>query len=349
MTHTQGCLLLLFFSGAAAPGGLAQGVASLERYTFAEKYMGTLCRIVVYASSKAAAQGGAQAAFERISALDSCMSDYRPTSELMQLCSQAGGPPRKVSSELFFVLEQADKVSRLSDGAFDVTVGPLSRLWRRVRRSQEPPTPEELTQARARVGYRLVKLDKGNQTVQLLKPHMQLDLGGIAKGYAADEALAVLQRHGLTRALVAMGGDIAVSDAPPDAPGWNIGIAPLEAGHEKPKRTLVLKNAAVSTSGDAEQYVEIGGKRYSHIVDPRTGLGLVGRQSVTVTARRGVTADSWTKVVSVLGPERGMPLIEALDGAACYVVKQTETGQRTWQSSRFAEKSTATETNGHKD
>src|SRR5262249_25157796 len=156
------------------------------------------------------------------------------------------------------------------------------------------------------------------QTVQLLKPGMRLDLGGIAKGYAADAAQEVLKKHGLTRALVAAGGDIVVSDPPPDTKGWKIGIAPLEDPDAEPKRYLLLSKGAESTSGDAEQFVEIGGKRYSHIVDPRTGLGLIGRMSVTVTARRGLDSDPLTKIAAVLGPEKGLPLIEKCPGASAY-------------------------------
>jgi thiamine biosynthesis lipoprotein len=149
---------------------------------------------------------------------------------------------------------------------------------------------------------------------------MQLDLGGIAKGYAADEALAVLKKHGLDRALVAAGGDIAVSGPPPGADGWKIAIARLPG--EKDAGRLILRDAAVSTSGDAEQFVEIDGKRYSHIVDPRTGIGLLGRMSVTVVARKGIESDSLTKVAAVLGPEKGMPIIESTEGASARMVRK---------------------------
>jgi thiamine biosynthesis lipoprotein len=185
------------------------------------------------------------------------------------------------------------------------------------------------------VGYDKVRLDEQKRTVQLLKPGMRLDLGGIAKGYAADEMLAVLAKHGITRALVAAGGDIAVSGPPPDAEGWKVGIAALEKPDGKPSRHLLLKDAAVSTSGDAEQFVEINGKRYSHIVDPRTGIGLVGRMSVTVVARHGIDSDSLTKVVCVLGPERGLKLIEDTPGVSAMVVRKTEHGTETITSKRF--------------
>jgi len=307
----------------------------LTRFSFTEPHMGTRFKVILYAPDASTANKGAKAAFERIAMLDGIMSDYRSTSELMQLCQKAGGDPAHVSDDLFFVLAKAQEVARLSDGAFDVTVGPVVRLWRRARRTKQLPEAEELTRARALVGYRNVRLDEKAHTVQLLKPGMQLDLGGIAKGYAADAALTVLNQAGITRALVAAGGDIAVSGAPPGTEGWTIGIAPLDDPDSKPQRYLILHDAAVSTSGEAEQHVDIDGKRYSHIVDPKTGIGLVGSQSVTVVARRGVMSDSLTKVVSVLGPERGLPILEGLPGVAALVVRKTEKGIETVQSKRF--------------
>jgi thiamine biosynthesis lipoprotein len=307
----------------------------LARFTFSEPHMGTRFKIILYAPGQPAAKRAAQAAFQRIAALDAMLTDYRQESELMQLCKKAGGQQVPVSKELFFVLARAQEVSALSDGAFDVTVGPIVRLWRRARRSQQLPDAKELAQAKALVGYKNIHLDEKKQTVQLLKVGMRLDFGGIAKGYAADEALEVLRLQGVTRALVAAGGDIAVSGAPPDADGWKVGIAPLEDPEKEPSKYLLLHDAAVSTSGDAEQYVEIDGKRYSHIVDPRTGLGLVDRQNVTVTARHGIFADSLTKVVSVLGPQKGLPLIEKMDGATALVFRKTDKGLENIASKGF--------------
>jgi thiamine biosynthesis lipoprotein len=309
--------------------------AELSRFTFTQPHMGTRFQIIVYAADEAAADRAVKAAFERIAGLDGIMSDYRPTSELMQLCAQAGGEPVRVSDDLFFVLSRAQELSRRSGGAFDVTVGPVVRLWRQARKTRRLPDPKELNRARELVGYSMVRLDEKARTVQLLKPGMQLDLGGIAKGYAADAALAVLKKHGIDRALVAAGGDIAVSGPPPDTAGWAIGIAPLENPEARPRRSLRLRDAAVSTSGDAEQFVEIDGRRYSHIIDPRTGMPVIGRSSVTVMARDGTTADSLATAVSVLGPERGLALVEDTEGAAAYIVRKTEKGEEVFVSKRF--------------
>ncbi|MBL8794419.1 MAG: FAD:protein FMN transferase [Planctomycetia bacterium] len=320
-------LLLASWSPAAEP--------ALQRFTFSEPHMGTRFKIVLYAPDEATANAAAKAAFQRIADLDATMSDYRVSSELMQLCRKAGGEPVTVSDDLYRVLAKAQEFSKLSDGAFDVTISPLVRLWRLARRTQQLPNAEDLAKAKALVGYQHMKLDAAARTVHLLKTGMLLDLGGIAKGYAADAALAVLKKHGITRALVAAGGDIAVSGPPPDAGGWKIGIQPLEGSDAEPSRYLLLKDAAVSTSGDAEQFVVIDGKRYSHIVDPKTGLGLLGRMSVTVVAPNGLTADALAKIPSVLGAERGLALVEQIDGVAALFVKKTDKGDEVVESKRF--------------
>jgi thiamine biosynthesis lipoprotein len=181
----------------------------------------------------------------------------------------------------------------------------------------------------------MITLDPAAKTVRLAKPGMKLDLGAIAKGYAADEAVKVLKRDGIRSALVAGAGDIVVSGPPPDAEGWKIGVAPLENPGAKPERFLLLHDAAVSTSGDSERFVEIDGRRYSHIVDPKTGLGVVDRCSVTVVARDGATADALDTTVYVLGPERGLPLVEATDGAAALIVRVVDGTRKTFESKRF--------------
>lgn len=325
-----GLFLVAWYTAAAEP--------ALTRFTFTEPHMGTRFKITLYAPDAATANRAAREAFARITTLDGIMSDYRPDSELMRLCRKAGGEPVPVSEELFFVLSRGQEVSRLSGGAFDVTVGPVVHLWRLARRTERLPDPDDLKKALALVGYEKMRLDPKARTVRLLVSGMKLDLGGIAKGYAADEALKVLARHGIARALVAAGGDIAVSGPPPDADGWTIGVAPLEDPDRKPGRYLVLKDAAVSTSGDAEQYVEIGGKRYSHIVDPHTGIGLVGRASATVVAPHGILADSLTKAVIVPGPERGLATIDRLgEGYAALYVRKTDKGEETFTSKRWPE------------
>ena len=279
--------------------------------------MGVDVRLVVYAPDKPTAERACAAAFERFADLDTMMSDYRPDSELMRLCAKAGGPPVPVSRDLFTVLQRSQEVSKRSDGAFDVTCGPLVALWRQARKTHVLPRPEEITLARSRVGWRKMALDSRRHTVRLLVPGMKLDLGGIGKGYADDCAQEALRRNGVTCALVEAGGDIVVSDPPPGETGWKIQVANADNTPHAP--VLLFSNRAISTSGDTEQFVEIGGLRYSHILDPRTGQALTDRIQVTITAPNGLTSDSLSKVVSVLGQAKGEPITHTYRNVAVFV------------------------------
>jgi FAD:protein FMN transferase len=316
---------------------LPVAAADPARFEYEEPHMGTKFRVVLYAADKATADSAAKATFARVAELNRIMSDYLADSELSVLCqksaTRAAGPV-KVSDDLFFVLAKGREVSVLSDGAFDVTIGPVVRLWRQARKDRRLPDPDVLKAAMNRVGYKHMKLDPKERTVDLQVDGMQLDLGGIAKGYAADEGLKVLAKHGITSALVAASGDIAVSSPPPGKAGWRVDIAPLPGSREP--RQLLLKDAAVSTSGDSEQFVEIAGTRFSHIVDPRTGLGQTGRRSVTVVARRGIEADSLTKAAALMPPDKAIAAIEKIDGAATLIVVKSATGEVATQSKRFA-------------
>lgn len=329
MSRLCAFLVLLVVATTARP-------ADPKRFEYEQPHMGTKFRILLYAADRETADKAAKAVSARVEELNRVMSDYLPDSELMRLCQQSATRPAgpvKVSDDLFYVLAEGQKVASLSGGAFDMTVGPVVRLWRKARKDRLMPDEEERAAALKRVGYKKMKLDPKAKTVDLTVPGMQLDLGGIAKGYAADEGLKVLAKHGITSALVAASGDIAVSAAPPGKPGWRVDIAPLPG--DKEKRQLLLTDAAVSTSGDSEQFVEIGGVRYSHVVNPHTGLGLTGRRSVTVVARRGIQADSLTKVASILPADEAVEKIESVDGAATLIVVKTAEGEEVKQSKNF--------------
>lgn len=276
--------------------------------------MGVQARIVLYAPDPAAAERGAVAAFDRIAALDAIMSDYRQDSELMRLAGRSGAGPVPVSADLFHILRRSEQLARLSGGAFDVTAGPLVQLWREARDTITLPASDALETARSRSGYALLRLDPEDSTATLANKNMRLDLGGVAKGFAADEALATLRAHGLPHAMIEFGGDIAAGDSPPyernaaNSPenartGWRI-TEPLSG------RAFHLTNAAISTSGDTVQFVVIDGVRYSHVLDPRTGIPLTSRIAVTVIAPEGILSDGLATTLSVLGPEAGMDLVE---------------------------------------
>lgn len=292
-------------------GGLLAGeTAAWERFEATQIHMGTSFKIVLYAGDQTTANLAFSAAFDRVRQLNAIMSDYDSSSELSRLCqSSPTDEPVPVSADLALVLAKSQDLARESQGAFDVTVGPLTRLWRRARRQGQLPDADRLAVARRSVGFHHLHIDRKARTAQLLKPDMRIDLGGIAKGYAADEALAAIRRRGIRRAIVDAGGDMSIGDPPPETTGWKIGISVLQRG-AAPDQFLSLANCGIATSGDAWQFIEIGGTRYSHILDPKTGMGLTERIGVTVLARDCTTADSLASAISVLGPKRGVSLAE---------------------------------------
>ena len=314
-----GCIFVVAFSAISQTKAED---ADVRRFDFERVEMGVIFRLSVYGSDSGVANKAAEAAYARVHELNGIFSDYEGSSEVRRLCEASGpGRPIKVSNELFTVLEASLQLSCQTGGAFDVTVGPLTKLWRRARRREVMPEPERLAAERELVGHKLVRLDCESKNVELLRGGMRLDFGGVAKGYAADEALRVLAEHGLTRSLVDASGDIVAGDPPPNADFWVVEIEALRrrrlAGNPANDSEqsglaprLRICNQAVATSGDAYQSVVISGRRYSHIVDPKTGLGLNQRSSVTIIAPTGMMADGLASAVSVLGPNAGIKLLE---------------------------------------
>ncbi|MEX2641390.1 MAG: FAD:protein FMN transferase [Balneolales bacterium] len=285
----------------------------LQRYEFDSPQMGTLFRIVFYARNDSLAEAASEAAFNRVQALNAIMSDYEHESELNALSRTSGsGAWEPVSPPLFFVLNRSMDISCHTDGAFDITVRPFVQLWRDATRKANPvlPHPDTLAKAAKSVGFRHMDLDAQRGAVRLNRRGMQLDLGGIAKGYAADQILDELQQFGITSALADAGGDILAGDPPPGQKGWNVVVPARDAGGATAYRELTLSNAAITSSGDLYQSVTIGGKKYSHIIDPGTGLGLTENITVTVIAPDAVTADGYASALSVMGPEKAARLVE---------------------------------------
>jgi thiamine biosynthesis lipoprotein len=315
-------LVLLLGLLAGLSGCASQNVPNLQRYEFARIEMAIPFRVVLYAPSSIEASNAALAAFARIHELNGILSDYDSDSELSRLSLTSGrGTEVKVSDDLWNVLWKAQEISRVSEGAFDVTVGPIVNLWRKARRENKLPPSDLLAQTLARVGYTNLVLNARAHTAKLLHAEMRLDVGGIGKGYALDQALKVLNSHGLSRALVTGGGDMAVGDPPPGKPGWRIELPPLDVTNAPPAQFLVLRRSGFATSGDLFQRLEIDGKRYSHIVDPRTGIGLTDHSLVNIVAGDATTADALSKVVSVQGPSRGFEIAEKKDAAARVIRK----------------------------
>jgi len=311
-------------------------VITLNRYEFDRAEMGSPFRIVLYAPNPAVAERAASSAYQRIQQLNDMMTDYDAESELSKLSQTSGqGRPVRVSHDLWVVLQRAQFLAERSGGAFDVTVGPVVNLWRQARRQGALPDPARLAKAREAVGYKNVKLDPATESVTLLVPNMRLDLGGIAKGYAVDQAMHILSRFGVGTALVSGGGDLAVSGPPPGKRGWRIELPPLDVTNAPPARFVLLTHAGLSTSGDLFQRLEINGKRYSHIVDPRTGIGLTDHSLVTVIAPDDFTADGLTKVMSVLSPKEALRFIKHTPHAAARVTRKPGNKIEQYESAGF--------------
>jgi thiamine biosynthesis lipoprotein len=297
---------------------------SLQRFEAVEPHMGTLVRVTVYVADEAAAREAFRTAFERIRALDRILSDYQPDSELSRLPSTAVGRAVPVSDDLFTVLEASQRLARATNGAFDVTQGPVIRLWREARRTGRPPETGALDEAAVRGGFHLLTLDPERPSVTLARPGMALDLGAIGKGYAASEAIEALTARGVRSALVAISGDLAFSAAPPGRTGWRISVHALHGALTDIPDTLELTHAAVSTSGASEQSVEIDGRRYSHVIDPASRAGLTRDITVTVVAPHGLDADGLDTAISLVGPEHGFELLEDYPGAAALVIQNRD-------------------------
>ena len=277
--------------------------------------MGTFARIVAVAVDSNTADRCIEAGFEQLELVDNLMSDYKAQSELSRVNERAFKKAVKVGEPLFAVLQKSLEFSRATDGAFDVTVGPLVDLFRSAEEKGIAPSQEQIAQAGFKVGFEKLKLDERKRTVKFAVDGMRLDLGAIAKGYAIDKAVEAMQNSGATGGMVDVGGDIRCFGAPP--PGkdkWLIGLQdPGRAeGLVNSRFLLVLKlaDAAIATSGDYRRFALIDGKKYSHIIDTDTDSSSSGLSSVTIITKNAVDADALATAVNVLGVEKGLALIE---------------------------------------
>ena len=262
--------------------------------------MGSPFNLIIYAKTKQIADSAAYQSFKLIDSINLICSDYDSSAELFKLRYAAVGKPTKVSSILMELLCTARQAYKDSYGSFDITVGPLSLIWRNARKSQQFPNATAIKEARKSVGFNKVLLDSSAQTITFLQPNMQLDMGGIAKGYAADKVLALLQSYGITNALVDAGGDMVVAGMPLHKKGWRVGVNIPGQQEALWKRKLILSNRAVATSGDAYQFMLHKGKKYAHIIDARTGYGVTFQRNVTVVAPNATTADWLATACSIL-------------------------------------------------
>ncbi len=298
---------------------------SAKEFSKTRILMGTFVEIKAYGDERQTVLRAIDRAFSEMERLEKMMSNYREDSEV-SLVERMAPEEVKVSPELFEVVSKAVKVSRLSDGAFDITVGTLGRVWDFEK--GRVPERKELEALLPLVDYRKIELIPGRSAIRLERKGMSLTLGGIAKGYIVDRAMEVLRSEGIGDALINAGGDIRVMGK---GKRWRIGIQ-----HPRKRNGLLgiieLSNGAVATSGDYERFFIKDGVRYHHILDPRTGMPARGVESVTILAPEAWYADALATAVFVLGRQRGMRLIEGLKGVEGMVVDERG---RVWMSPGF--------------
>ena len=307
--------LLILCCGCQAP---------LHRVQIDHGAMGTRFRLTVFHRDRESVEEAARRALDRIDQIEKACSDWDSSSELRNLCRSAPhAEPVAVSDDLVAVLALSVAISKASNGAFDPTVGSLVRLWRRCHKAGRLPRQHELDRARQGMGIDGMVIDVAGGTVQLLRKGIAIDLGGIAKGFAVAEAFEEMEMAGIRHLIVDGGGDLMLGDPPPGRDGWRIEIgasAFQESEIDRPLRLLVPGRGAIATSGDASRFIHVGDRRYSHILDPVTGVGIEGPHAATVFAGDGATADALATAICVLEPAAAEQLISNFPGSSALLV-----------------------------
>jgi len=281
-----------------------------------EAIMGTAIRVQLWSDDKVAGEAAIDAVMEEMHRIDREMSPYKPESELSKINREAADHPVPISAEMFDILSRSIEFSKLSGGAFDITFSSVGYMY--DYRRHVKPTDSEIQKALPGINYRHLLLDKDKQTIRFARHGVRIDLGGIGKGYAVDNCIAILKKRGITHALVTAGGDSRVLGDHEGRP-WMVGI-------RDPRRkdnvvaVIPLINSAISTSGDYERFFEVNGVRYHHILNPKTGRSAMGVHSASVIGPDATTTDGLTKPVFILGPEKGLQLIESIPGVDAVII-----------------------------
>jgi len=302
------CMLCCGCGGKS--GGDGSPPAGKTTYEETKEMMGTFVKITVV-SDKAGfdkAQKAVDKAFARFAELEALLSFHRDDSEIARVNRDAFDAPVAVSAETHELIKSAVQFCKDTDGAFDITVGPLVTLWAKAGEAGKLPADDEISAALAKVGADKIVLDDEKKTVRFAVQGMSIDLGGIAKGHAIDRAIEILRAEGVNDAMVQAGGQITAIGRNADGKKWLVGVRNFfrADGHFE---TVELEDMDVSTSGDYERFVVIDGRKYSHIIDPRTGRPVEGASSVSIIAKDGTTADAWSTAASVLGFNKAIELL----------------------------------------
>ncbi|MCX7702908.1 MAG: FAD:protein FMN transferase [Planctomycetota bacterium] len=306
-----------------------------KEYVRYASVLGTSMKVIVHCKSREIAWAATEAAVKRVVDIERKMSRFLPESELYNLNRSAYNAPFVTSEELFEVIRRSLEFCEASGGALDITVVPLLEVYKNAAQKGVSPTKEDKEAALKRVGWQRVVLDIAKKSVRFAVEGMALDLGATAKGYAVDCALKVIEGYGIKNALVEIGGEVRVCGGQANGREWLIGITDPRKSHEY-LRKVGFKEGAIATSGNYERYYEVGGRRFSHIVDPRTGESCDYAVSVSVIAADCFTADSLATAVSVLGPEEGLAFVKRFPGVEVFILWKDERGERFVESEGFA-------------
>lgn len=307
--------LLWTLSACRAPASL--GPAPITRVHVA---MGTDVRVTVWAADGIAAESAMSSVFAEFDRLDALLSVWKPQSDVVRINAAAGGPPVSVSTDTLAVIKAGLDASRLTGGAFDMTFGALADVWK-FDHDQDDRVPDaaEIEARLPQVDYRAVRVDEAGASVSLARPGVRLHLGGIGKGYAVDRAVALLRERGFRDFMIHAGGDLYVGGQPGERP-WRLGINDPRGAPEESFATLELRDRTLSTSGDYERFFIQDGVRYHHLLDPSTGRPARGCRSVSIVAPTALQADALSTGVFILGPEKGMALVERLADVDAVIV-----------------------------
>lgn len=300
----------------SAFGELLQAQVLRKRYT---DLMGSRFDISIVATDSLQAEIYIDQVIAEITRIEHLISDWIPESQLSKINRQAGIRPVKVDRELLELIQRAIQFSKITDGAFDISFAAMDKIWKFDGSMEKLPDSTTIRKAIANIGYQGILVNLDSSTVFLTRPGMKIGFGATGKGYAADRGRALMKSLQVQAGIVNASGDLAVWGAQPDGTAWRIGVTdPFHPS--KPAAVLSLRNGAVTTSGDYEKYVEIDGKRYSHIINPKTGMPSYGLTSVTVIGPDAEICNAFSTAIMVLGKEKGMQLVKSHPSYACFII-----------------------------
>ena len=304
--------------------------AQTRKFSYSEMKMGSAFNLIIVSTDSNKANHLARKSYELVDSLSHIFSNYDSSSELSKINASAGLLPYKMSTAMLDLVQKSQDAYIQSKGAYDISIGPLSSLWRNARKAKLFPDSSTVVATKKLVGLNQVKINKRLGTIFLPSAEMQLDFGGIAKGYIAGRIIDYLKANGIQQALADAGGDIVMSGAPLNQKGWLIGVNLPETTDELMTKKLQLSNCSVATSGDVYQYIEYKGVKYSHIINPLTGYGVTNLRNVTIIAKTGATADWLATACSILPIKEAKQL--AISNQAALLITTLKNGKLVFEA-----------------